>query len=242
MENLRNRIDVKLVSNKKIFKMGIQPSYMSNKIFDIDLVTIWKNKITLTLNKPAYIGMCILGLSELLMYNSHYDYIKNKYSNNSRLLFTDTDSLMHEDKTEDVYKDFSNDKEMFNFSNYSTKSKYYDNWNKLVLGKMIDETAGVVIEELVRLKTKIYSYLEDDHSEHKKTKGINKNIVATISHNKNEDYLLNKKCLRHPMDRIQNKDYKTGTFEITKISLSCFDDKIYIHNSGCDGLALGYYS
>ena len=71
------------------------------------------------------------------MYEFHYDYIKNKYGNNSSLLFTDTGSLMMcEVKTEDVYEDFSNDKEMFDFSNYSTKSKYYDNSNKLVFGKM----------------------------------------------------------------------------------------------------------
>ena len=127
--------------------------------------------------------MCILELNKVLMYEFHYDYIKNKYGNNSRLLFTDTDSLMYEIKTEDVYKDFSNDKEMFDFGNYSTKSKYYDNSNKLVVGKMKNETAGVAIEEFVRLKPKMYLYLVDDYSDHKKAKGINKNVVVTISHN-----------------------------------------------------------
>ena len=71
--------------------------------------------------------MYISKLSKALMYEFHYDYIKNKYGNNSKLLFADTDSLMYGIKNEDVYEDFSNDKEMFNFSNYSTKSKYYDN-------------------------------------------------------------------------------------------------------------------
>ena len=65
--------------------------------------------MTLTLNKPADIGMCILELSKVIIYEFHYDYIKNKYSNNSRLLLTDTDSLMYEIKTEDVYEYFSND-------------------------------------------------------------------------------------------------------------------------------------
>ena len=100
---------------------------MSHKIFDNDLFAIRKNKVTLTLNKLAYIRICILELKEVLMHEFHYDYIKNKYDNNSRLLFTDTDSLMYEIKTEDVYEDFSNDKEMFDFSNFSTKSKYYEN-------------------------------------------------------------------------------------------------------------------
>ena len=167
-ENLRNRIDVKLVSNKKDYsKWASKASYMSHKIFVNNLVAIHKNKVTSTLNKPAYIGICMLELSKVLMYEFHYDYLKNKYDNNSRLLFTDTDSLMYEIKTEDVYKDFSNDKEMFDFSNYSNNC---DNSNKLVVGKMKDETAGVTIEEFLGLKPKIYSYLVNDNSEHKKSR------------------------------------------------------------------------
>ena len=72
---------------------------------------------------------------------------------------------------------------MFDFSNYSPKPKYYDNSNKLVVGKMKDETTGVAIGEFVGLKSKIYSYLVHDNSEHKKGKDINSNIVATIIHN-----------------------------------------------------------
>ena len=149
---------------------------------------------------------------------------------------------MYEIKTEDVYEDFNNDKEMFDFSNYSTKSKYYDNSNKLVVGKTKDETAGVAIEEFAELNPKMYLYLVNDNSEHKKVKGLNRNVVATITHNECKDALLNKKCLIHSMNRIQSKDHKLGTYEINKISLSCFDDKIYIQNNGYDGLALGYYS
>ena len=99
------------------------------------------------------------------MYEFHYDYIKIKYGNNSKLLITDTDSLMYEIKTEDVYEDLSNNKEMFDFSNYSTKSEYHNNSNKLVVGKMKDETANVGIKEFVRLKPKMYSYLVNDDSE-----------------------------------------------------------------------------
>ena len=95
--------------------------------------------------------MRILELSKVLMYEFHYNYIKNEYDNKSKLLFTDTDSLMYEIKTVDIHEDFSSNKEMFDFSNYSTKSKYYDNSNKLVIGKMKDETRGAVIEEFVGL-------------------------------------------------------------------------------------------
>ena len=157
MENLRNRIDVRLVSNKKDYlKWTSKPSYMSHKLLDNDLDAISKNKVTLRLNKSAYIGMCTLELSKVLMYELYFGYIKNKYGNNWRLLFTDTDSLMYEIKTEDIYEDFSNNKEMFDFSDYSTNSKYYDNSNKLVIGKIKDETAGAAIEEFVRLKPKMY--------------------------------------------------------------------------------------
>ena len=183
MENLRNRIDVKLVNNEKDYlKCTLKPSYMSHKIFCNNLVAIRKCALALRLKKLAYIGMCILELSKVLMYEFHYDYIKNKYDNKSELLFTDTDNLMYEIKTEDVYKDFSSDKEMFDFSNYSTKSKYYHDSNELVIGKMNDESRGVAIEEFVGLKPKMYSFLVDK-SEYKKAKDVNKNVVATISHN-----------------------------------------------------------
>ena len=147
---------------------------------------------------------------------------------------------MYEIKTEHDYKDFSNDKEMFDFSNNSTMSKYCGNSNKLVVGKMEEETAGVAIEEFVGLKPKMYSDLVDDNGEHKKAKGVNKNVVTTISHNEYKDVLMNNKCLRHSMNRIQSKDHRIGTYKINKISLSCFNDKIYIQNHECDGLALGY--
>ena len=94
------------------------------------------------------------------------DYIKNKYDK-SKLYFTDTDSLMYEIKDEGVYEGFSSNKEMFDFSNDSTKWKYYDNSNKLVIGRMKDETGGVAIEEFVGLKSKMYSFLVENNKEKK---------------------------------------------------------------------------
>ena len=76
--------------------MDIRTKLYVRQIFDNDLVAIRKNKVRLTLNKTAYIGMYILKLSKVLTYEFHYYYIKNKYGNNSRLLFTGTDSLMYE--------------------------------------------------------------------------------------------------------------------------------------------------
>ena len=121
MENLRRRINLKLVKNEKDYlKCTSKPSYMLHKMFDDNLVAIRKSIVALKLNKPAYNGMCILELSKVLLYEFHYDYIKNKYDNKSKLLFTDTDSLMYDIKTEDVYEDFISNKEKFYFNNYST--------------------------------------------------------------------------------------------------------------------------
>ena len=138
------------------------------------------------------------------MYEFHLDYIKNQYDNNLRLLFRDTDcSLMYIIKN--VFEDFCNDKKMFDFRNYLTKSKYFDDLNKLVVGKMKHETSSVAIERFVRLKVKIHSFLADDKSEHKKAKGIRRNAVATIIHNEYKDVLFKKKCLRHLNNRIKVK-------------------------------------
>ena len=130
-----------------LFKMDIKTRLQVKKIFGNDLVTIHKSKVTLTINKPAYIGICILEMSRMLMYEFHYDYIKNKYDSNSGLLFTDSITI-YKIKAKDVYQDFSTDKEMFDFSNYSAKSKYYDVSNKLVFGKK-NVTTGVPIKAFI---------------------------------------------------------------------------------------------
>ena len=149
-----------------------------------------KAKVASKLKKPAYIRMCILEVRKVLMCEFYYNYIKSKHGNKSRLLFTDTDRFMYEIKTEDIYETFGSNIEMFDFSNYSTKSKYNDNSNKLVIGKMKDETESDATEELVGLKQKIYWFLVDNN-QHKKTKGVNKNVVATIGHNEYKALLLN---------------------------------------------------
>ena len=79
MENIRKRVDVRLVTNeKKLLKMASKPTYVSSKIFNENLVAVHKIKETLTLNRPAYVGMCILDLSETLIYDFHYNYIKKE--------------------------------------------------------------------------------------------------------------------------------------------------------------------
>ena len=111
MENIRKRVDVRLITDgKKLLKMSSKPTFVCSKIFNENLVAVHKIKEVLTLNRPAYVGMCILDLSKTLMYDFHYNYIKQKYGDKAKLLFTDTDSLTYEIQTEDIYQDFWNDK------------------------------------------------------------------------------------------------------------------------------------
>ena len=100
-------------------------------------------KEALTLNRPAYVGMCILDFSKTLMYDFHYNCIKKKYGDRAKLLFTDTDSLTYEIEAEDVYQDFWNDIDKFDNSDYPENSPYYDKTNEEVIGKFKDEAASI---------------------------------------------------------------------------------------------------
>ena len=138
-------------------------------------------------------------------------------------MFTDTDSLTYEIKSENVYKEFYKWKDFFEFSNYSKDSTFYDDTNKNVIGKMKDEYGGAIIDQFIywTIKSKMYSIKKINGSESSTTKGVN---IAT-EFNEFKDVLFNKKVIRHKMKRIQAKKHKIGTYEIDKIFLSCFDDK-----------------
>jgi len=170
MENIRERVDVRLVTDeKKLLKYASKPiaTFVSSKIFNGNLAAVHEIKETLTLNRPAYVGMCILDLSKTLMYDFHYNYIKKeKYGDKAKLLFTDTDSLAYEIEAEDVYQDFWNDKNKFDNSNYPESSPYFDKTNKKVIIKFKDEAAGVPIYEFVGLRSKMYSYIKDNQKGH----------------------------------------------------------------------------
>ena len=243
MENIRKRVDVRLITDeKKLLKMVSKPTYVSSKIFNENLVAVHKIKETLTLNRPAYIGMCILDLSKTLMYNFHYNYIKKKYGNKAKLLFTDTDSLTYEIEAEDVYQDFWNDKDRFDNSDYPESSPYFDTTNKKVIGKFKDEAAGIPITEFVGLRSKMYSYIKDNNKGGKTAKGIKKNIIKNnIKHQDYKNVLLENKQIHHTMKTIRSINHQLGSYELNKVSLSCFDDKRYIANNGIKSFAYGHH-
>lgn len=232
MENIRKRVDIRLVTDKnKLLKMASKPTFVSSKIFNENLIAVAVHKVreTLTLDRSAYVGMCILDLSKTLMYDFHYNFIKKQYRNKARLLFTDTDSLTYEIEAEDVYQDFWKDKDKFDNSGYPHDSPYYDTENKKVIGKFKDEGAGIPITEFIGLRPKMYSYIRDDSRDGKAAKGIKKSVIKKdIKHENYKDTLFNSKQLLHTMNTIRSQNYHLGSYQINKVSVSCFDDKRYI--------------
>ena len=121
-------------------------------------------------------------------------------------------------------RNFFKHKHLFDFSNFSKDSKVFDETYKKVIGKMKDEFDRVIVEEFIGLKSKTYSMKKIDGKELKTAKGVN----TTTEFNEFKDVLFAKKIIRHKMNRIQSKKHKLGTYEIDKISLSCFDDRRYV--------------
>ena len=140
------------------------------------------------------------------------------------MLFTDRDRLVYEIKTEDVYEDFYQGKNLLDFSDHGLDSKFIDPVNKKVIGKMKYEFNGRIISEFIGLKSKVFSLISTDDEEVTKSRRVN----IKIRHKEFVDVLFNKKLIRHNRKRIQSKLHRIGTYDVCKISLSCFDDKIYI--------------
>ena len=142
------------MTKKSYLKIVNKPNFVSQKIIDKYFVAIHCKKTVLTLNKPIYVGFCIIELSKSLMYKFHYDYILKTF-NDVKLLFTDTDSLVYKIQGVNVYEQCFKDKELLDFSGYDKDSVYYCDSNKKVLGKMKDEFNGLKIDEFVALRSKI---------------------------------------------------------------------------------------
>ena len=242
MENIRNRVDIKLVNNEATArKLSSKPNFNHCTIFDENLVTFHMKKTKLVFDKPIYLEMCTLDLSKTFMYDFHYNYIKSKYGKKAKLLFTDTDSLAYEIETEDFFKDISPDVEEFfdtsNFPDHLGIPKV----NKKVIGMFKDEARGEIIQEFVGLRSKLYAYKLNGEEE-KNWKGIKKNVVKrSISF---EDY---KRCLfsreeqMRRMSVIRSRFHEMYTEEINKTALSSNDDKRFILADGIHTLAYGHW-
>ena len=154
-------LGVKLTKIHKVLKF--KPTYITHQIFGKDYASIHEIKPVVILKTPLYVRFTVPDLSKWKMYDFHYNFLKNNFD--AGLLFTDTDSLANEIKSENVYEEFFIWKDLFDFSNYLKDSKFFDETNKKVIGKMKDDFSGVIVIEFVGLKSKMYSMKKIDGKE-----------------------------------------------------------------------------
>ena len=193
-----------------------------------------KNKVKM--NKPIYLGLSILEISKILMYEFWYDYMKPKYNNNVKLCYMDTDSFIMNIKTNDFYIDIASDVEnRFDTSNYEANTPETSalahrplptGKNKKVIGLMKDKLGGKIITEFVTLRPKMYSFLTDDSKEDKKAKGTKKCIMKKmIQFNDYKKCLLNGEIILKSQQRFISNKHDVYMEDVNKIALSNDDDK-----------------
>lgn len=242
MENLRNRKNVRLVNNERAAKKLISKSNMVDfRIFDENLVAVNLTKPSVLLNRPIYVGFCVLELSKTYMYNFHYNHVKRVYGDKAELLFTDTDSLCYDIVTPDLYADVLKNQILFDTSNYPTDHPLYSNENMKVVGKMKDEFAGKIIKAFVGLKPKMYCVLTD----YDVSKAVGKGIVRTVlkKHLTFQDYynsLFNIEIQHAPMTSIRSRKHHLHTEVQNKITLSPIDFKRFLLDDNINTRAYGH--
>ena len=228
MENVRKHRDIKLVTtDKKRNKLVSEPNYHTMNYISEDLSIIEMKRMKVKMNKPIYLGLSILDISKILMYEFWYDYMKPKYNDKVKLCYMDTDSFVMNIKTNDFYKDIANDVEKrFETSNYEVNRPLPTGKNKKVIGLMKDELGGKVITEFVALRPKTYSYLTDDCKENKKAKGTKKCVIKImIKFNDYKNCLLKDEVVLKSQQRFRSNGHDVYTENINKIALSSNDDK-----------------
>ena len=242
MGNIRKHREIKLVkTDKKRSKLVSEPNYHTINLISEDLSIIEMKKTKVKMNKPIYLGLSILEISKTLMYEFWYDYMKSKYNDNVRLCYMDTDSFTMNIKTNDFYKDISDDLDnRFDTSNCEVKRPLLME-KKRVIGLMKDELVGEIITEFVTLRHKTYSYLTDDSKEDKKAKGTKKCVIKKMI--KFDDYkkcLLNDKVILKSQQRFISNKHDVYTENVNKIALSNNDDKRIISSNKITSYPYGY--
>ena len=243
MENVRNRSDVVIVSNKKEFnKLVRKPTYKSRKIFSENLVAVHMGKSEVIYNKPIYLGATILDESKIIMYEHHYNFFKPHYGDNCKLLFTDTDSLCYEIKTDDFYADIKPYlEERFDTSNIPEEHVLPSGINKKVLGMLKDETQANEIIEFCGLRAKCYSFKTEKYGD-VKCKGISKKVIKksiTIDDLKSVNFTGIPQYRN--MSTIRSKDHELYTQRMRKVALDRNDDKRHVLPNRIDTLALSHW-
>ncbi|XP_065640568.1 uncharacterized protein LOC136073127 [Hydra vulgaris] len=224
--------------NNSVF--GKTMENIENRV-DVRLIAKREEAIKLA-SKPNYES-----LSKTLMHEFHYTYIKSKYRDRAKLLYTDTDSLIYEIKTKDFYTDIANDIESkfdtseFDKNHPAVRNGFKVGVNKKVLGVFKEDSGGKIIIEFIGLRSKLYSF-KIDGEDKKRCKGIKKNVVKNyITHEDYKDCLLSRKDQMRKMNVIRSHLHDVYTEEINKIALSAEDDKRVILEDGIHTLAYGHY-
>ena len=243
MENVRKHRDIKLVTkDTRRSKLVSEPNYHTMDCISENLAIIEMERTKVKMNKAIYLGLSILEISKILMYEFWHDYMKPKYGDNVKLCYMDTDSFVINIKTEDFYKDIANDVDKrFDTSNYECDRPLPTRKNKKLIGLMKDELGGRVITEFVALRPKTYSYLTDDFKEDKKAKGTKKCVIKRMI--KFDDYkncLLNGVVVLKSQQRFRGKRDDVYTENINKIALSSNDDKRLIASDKITSYPYGY--
>ena len=200
------------------------------------------NKTKVKMNKPIYLGLSILDISKILMYEFWYDYMEPKYNDKVKLCYMDTDSFIMGIKTNDFYKDIANDVDKrSDTSNYEVNRPLPTGKNKKVIGLMKDELRGKIITEFVTLRPETYSYLTDDGKEDKKAKGTKKCVVTRmIKYNDYKNCLLKDEILLKSQQRLISKKHHVYTEDINKVALSNNDEKRIVSSNKITSYPYGY--
>ena len=240
MENIRKHRNIKLVTtDKKRNKLVSEPNYHIMNYISEDLSIIEMKRTKMKMNKPIYLGLSILIISKILMFEFWYDYMKPKYGNDVKLCYMDTDSFVMNIKTNDFYKDIANDVEKrFDTSNYEVNRPLPTGKKKKVIGLMKDELGGKIITEFVTLRPKTYSYLTDGGKEDKKARGTKKCVIKKIiKFNDYKNCLLKEEVIIKSQQRFISKKHDVYKENINKIALSNNDDRRIVSS---DKITYGY--
>lgn len=247
MENVRKHRKVNLVT-KWDGRFGAlyylnKPNFHSRSIFDENLMAVELNKLEITFNKPLYVGMCILDISKICLYNFHYNYMLSKFSTNEcKLLYTDTDSLVYSIVCDNFYNNLKEDISLFDTSDYNSNNIFgIPLANKKLPGLMKDENNGCIMTEFVGLRSKMYSFTTEGGGLVKKAKGVSESVVKQrISFNDYLKCLKTKIILTASQYQIRSQLHSVFSMKQIKIALSANDDKRYILPNGVDTLPWGH--
>ena len=203
------------------------------------IVGIENRKVKVSLCKPIYVGMSILDLSKLLMYDFFYSELKHMYQDNVHLAYTDTDSFIVHVFTDDVYDDLQARSHLYDFSNYPVEHSLYSVENHCVPGKFKDKLAGRIMTEFVGIRSKAYSYIGEKCD--KRAKGVKTSVLnQTISHEDYKACLFKNDIVKRDITNLSSHRHIVYGQTTSKIALSPLDTKRYVLKDGIKTLAYGH--